>query len=161
MWTTESQPDYFAKILNQIPDPEIPTISIVELGIVRDVKAVGTAVTVTITPTYSGCPAMGLIQQQIEQDLRAAGATSVNIVMVYSPPWSTAWLTPEAREKLKAAGIAPPSGLITIGATKSRINCPFCDSLNTELRSQFGATSCKALYFCKQCIQPFEYFKAI
>ncbi len=153
------------KLLETIPDPEVPAINIVELGIIRAVQASGDSVQVTVTPTYSGCPAMAVIEREIGQVLKAAGFKQVEIKTVYAPAWTTDWISEEARQKLKIYGIAPPAGqaadqLVPFPKKKVVIQCPFCDSANTEKSAEFGATACKALYFCKACSQPFEYFKA-
>ncbi|HNQ60885.1 MAG TPA: phenylacetate-CoA oxygenase subunit PaaJ [Bacteroidia bacterium] len=150
-------------ILEEIPDPEIPVISIVELGITRDVHIDGDSVTVDITPTYSGCPAMGVIEKDIIGKLKAAGVENPKIKVVYSPVWTTDWLNDEAKEKLRKYGIAPPEkashdkSLLT-GKPKI-IACPYCGSGKTKLISQFGSTACKALYKCENCLEPFDYFK--
>lgn len=153
------------ELLAQIPDPEIPVISIAELGILRDV-AVGEdgAVTVTITPTYNGCPALAAIEDDIRARLAAAGFEKVRVETVLSPAWSTDWMSDEAKEKLRRFGIAPPHA--TRGADAHRITlfargvpCPLCGSENTERLSEFGSTACKALYRCLDCREPFDYFK--
>ncbi len=153
--------------IGTVPDPEVPAISVVELGIVRDVAVseVG-AVTVTITPTYSGCPAMFEIEKDIRTALVDAGASSVEVRTVLSPAWTTDWIGPEAREKLRAYGIAPPGlaepeGLITLTRARRAVACPLCGSKDTELRSEFGSTACKAIHVCRSCTQPFDEFKAI
>ena len=153
-------------ILADVKDPEIPVISVVELGIVRDVTIVGTGAVVTITPTYSGCPAMREIEADITRALQEHGVTPVEIRTVYSPAWTTDWIGEEARAKLAAYGIAPPgrvsaSELITLSRRNSPIPCPFCRSLETERKSEFGSTACKAIWFCRGCQQPFEEFKAL
>ena len=153
--------------IGTVPDPEVPAISVVELGIVRgvDVDDAG-AVTVTITPTYSGCPAMFEIEKDIRTALEDAGASTVEVRTVLSPAWTTDWIGPEAREKLRAYGIAPPGraepeGLITLTRARQAVACPFCGSKETELRSEFGSTACKAIHVCRSCRQPFDEFKAI
>ncbi len=150
------------KILDEIPDPEIPVISIVELGIARNVAVLVDKVVVSITPTYSGCPAMKVIEQEIISCLSDKGI-EVEIKIVYSPVWTTDWITDSAKEKLRAYGIAPPE---KTSADKSslfihpkKIQCPRCKSEDTELISQFGSTACKALYRCRACMEPFDYFK--
>ena len=153
-------------ILADVKDPEIPVISVVELGIVRDVTVTGTGVIVTITPTYSGCPAMREIEADIMSALQEHGVSPVEIRTVYSPAWTTDWIDEEARAKLAAYGIAPPmrasaSELITLTRRSSPIPCPFCHSLETERKSEFGSTACKAIWFCRGCQQPFEEFKAL
>ena len=148
--------------LEAVPDPEIPAISVTELGIVRNVACHDGTVQVTVTPTYAGCPATELIQADITQALMAAGATSVEIRLQLSPAWTSDWLGPEAREKLRACGIAPPA---SDGAKPlvfhPRIKCPRCGSAQTEQLSAFGATACKAMHRCLACREPFEYFKPI
>jgi ring-1,2-phenylacetyl-CoA epoxidase subunit PaaD len=149
--------------LNEIPDPDIPVISIVELGIVRKVEVLPAGdVIVTITPSYSGCPAMHVFKEDIVAYLKNNGATNVEIKITHSPPWTTDWISDYTKIKLKKYGIAPPgrsSSEETALFTKKKIGCPFCNSLNTKLTSQFGSTPCKAIWFCNDCQQPFEYFK--
>lgn len=151
--------------LAAVPDPEIPAISVVDLGIVREVRCEGDAVTVTVTPTYAGCPATELIRADIERALRDAGAGAVTIHTVLSPAWTTDWLSAETRARLAAHGIAPPQGAADDGARplvfRPRVPCPRCGSRGTEQLSAFGATACKALYRCTACREPFEYFKPI
>lgn len=158
--------DQALAVLRQVMDPEVPVLSVVELGIVRDVQVDGEGVTVTVTPTYSGCPAMRVIEQDIEQALLAAGAASVGVRVTFTPPWTTDWIPAEAREKLRAYGIAPPGpadhdALVTIGRRRAAVRCPYCGSVSTELRSEFGSTACKAIHVCRTCQQPFEEFKPI
>ncbi len=153
--------------IGTVPDPEVPAISVVELGVVRAVTVSDAgAVTVTITPTYSGCPAMFEIERDIRTALEDAGASRVEVRTVLSPAWTTDWMGPEAREKLRAYGIAPPGraeqdGLITLTRARPPVACPFCGSHETELRSEFGSTACKAIHVCRACQQPFDEFKAI
>ena len=153
--------------IGTVPDPEVPAISVVELGIVRDVAVTDAgAVTVTITPTYSGCPAMFEIEKDIRTALERAGANTVQVRTVLSPAWTTDWIGPEAREKLRAYGIAPPGraeqdGLITLTRVRKAVECPLCGSKDTELRSEFGSTACKAIHVCRSCTQPFDEFKAL
>jgi len=149
------------KILSEIPDPEIPVINILELGVLRDVKLNGEEVIVDITPTYSGCPAMKMIQDDIIAKLKENGMEKIKVNMVYSPAWTTDWITEEAKEKLRKYGIAPPEKStsdknVLLGGKKI---CPRCGSENTEIVSQFGSTACKALYKCLDCKEPFDYFK--
>jgi ring-1,2-phenylacetyl-CoA epoxidase subunit PaaD len=156
------------EVLRGIPDPEVPALDIVELGIVRRVqlKPDG-AVTVEVTPTYSGCPAMQMIEQEILAALRANGYDRVELRTVYSPAWTTDWLSDAAKAKLKAYGIAPPGqavveqALVPLMSSVRRASCPYCGSSNTERKSEFGSTACKAIHFCNACRQPFEEFKAI
>lgn len=151
-------------VLNEIPDPEVPAISIVELGVVRDVVENGNAVEVVMTPTYSGCPAMKTMEDAVRERLSEEG-WKVTIRVIYKPAWTTEWLSAETKEKLRAYGIAPPPRLTfehlhPLSRPKpEEINCPFCASSNTALTSQFGSTACKALYYCNGCNQPFELFK--
>lgn len=153
------------RVLSQIKDPEVPVLNIVEMGIVRDVELSPGRTAVKITPTYSGCPAMEMIERRIRQSLADAGFPDVRLTRVYSPPWTTDWMTPEARKKLQEYGVAPPgrrSGdLVTLEVEAESPTCPFCGSSDTELRSAFGATACKSLHFCRACLEPFEHFKAI
>ncbi|HVZ78105.1 MAG TPA: 1,2-phenylacetyl-CoA epoxidase subunit PaaD [Gemmatimonadaceae bacterium] len=156
--------DDLYRIVGEVKDPEVPVLSVVELGIVRDVQADGSHVTVTLTPTYSGCPAMRTIEQDIRDTLATHGITDVSVETVYSPAWTTDWIGPEAREKLRQFGIAPPGpaeqgGLITLTRRRTPVPCPFCGSSNTERRSEFGSTACKAIHFCNACRQPFDEFK--
>ena len=154
------------EVLRGIPDPEIPVISIVDLGIVRDVTVEGTEVAVAITPTYSGCPAMYAIEEDIVARLRAAGYTQVLVTQRLAPAWTTDWLAPEARERLREYGIVPPGPLRGIDAHRINIHsrsvpCPRCESQNTERLSEFGSTACKAMYRCLDCREPFDYFKPL
>lgn len=163
--TAFSREDVYA-ILDRVMDPEVPVLSVVELGIVRDVAVESHGVTVTVTPTYSGCPAMRVIEQDIEAALREAGIDDVTVRTRFNPPWTTDWIPAEAREKLREYGIAPPGpadheALVTIGRRRPAVRCPYCGSTDTELRSEFGSTACKAIHVCRGCHQPFEEFKAI
>jgi ring-1,2-phenylacetyl-CoA epoxidase subunit PaaD len=155
-------------ILDGVMDPEVPVLSVRELGIVRDVAVddIG-AVTVTVTPTYSGCPAISVIEADIIAALRSAGIGDVRMLTAYAPAWTTDWIAPEARAKLKAYGIAPPGpsseggGLVQLMRARVAVQCPYCDSFDTEVRSEFGSTACKSVQWCRKCGQPFEAFKAI
>lgn len=151
------------KALEEIPDPEIPVISIVELGIARDVTVDDGDVTVSITPTYSGCPAMKAIEDDIIRSLKEKGFGTVKVKMIYAPVWTTDWITEAAREKLRAYGIAPPerstSDKSVLTLHPKKIACPRCGSVHTTMVSQFGSTACKALYKCDECKEPFDYFK--
>lgn len=158
--------DEVYEVLRTVMDPEVPVISVVELGIVRDVEVAGDAVVITITPTYSGCPAMHEIEADIRSALVARGAGDVSVKLVLSPAWTTDWIGPEAREKLRAYGIAPPGraepqGLITLTRARQPVPCPFCGSSDTRLQSEFGSTACKAIHVCNSCRQPFDEFKAL
>ena len=153
--------------LAQVLDPEVPVLSVLELGIVRDLVVQGDAVRVTVTPTYSGCPATEVIQDEIIRALTDAGAGLVQVEVQLSPAWTTDWIAPAAAAKLRRYGIAPPhlSGA-PLSAQPLRfhprdLHCPRCDSTRTEQLSAFGSTACKALYRCLACREPFEYFKPI
>ncbi len=148
--------------LAKIPDPEVPVISITELGVVRSVVFENEKLTITITPTYTGCPAMSVFTAEILASMHAAGFKNLEIKTVLSPAWTTDWLTETAKIKLKNYGIAPPVMLAADADPFSEpppVPCPRCDSKNTRQTSQFGSTSCKALYVCSDCLEPFEYFK--
>lgn len=165
---TSASADPLLEVLRGIPDPEVPALDIVELGIVRRVELrPDGVVTVDVTPTYSGCPAMRMIEQEIVAALRASGYDRVELRTVYSPAWTTDWLSDEAKAKLKACGIAPPDHavveqpLVPLTSIVHRAACPYCGSSNTERKSEFGSTACKAIHYCHHCHQPFEEFKAI
>lgn len=162
-----SRDELFA-ILDEVKDPEVPVLSVVELGIVRDVAANEGRVVVTITPTYSGCPAMHEIEQLISAALSEHGLGPVELRTIYAPAWTTDWIAPAAREKLRAYGIAPPgraaTGVAELTPLRRRtttVACPFCGAADTEQRSEFGSTACKSIWYCRSCRQPFEEFKAI
>ena len=159
--------DELLAILDTVMDPEVPVLSVRELGIVRDVRldARGT-VTVVVTPTYSGCPAIRVIEQDIERALHDAGVDDVRIETVYAPAWTSDWIAEPARAKLKAYGIAPPApaasgDLVQLLRAPRTPQCPYCDSRDTEVRSEFGSTACKSICWCRSCRQPFEEFKGI
>lgn len=144
-------------------DPEIPVLGIADLGVLRDVKIENGAVEAIITPTYSGCPAMNMIALEIEVALENAGFAKPKVTTVLSPAWTTDWMTDEGKAKLKAYGIAPPaakSGRRALFGEQS-VTCPHCGSSDTALISEFGSTACKALWRCKACAEPFDYFKCI
>lgn len=160
-----SEKEKIYSLLETIPDPEIPVISVVELGIVRDVLVEGKNVLVKITPTYSGCPAMKQIEDDIK-NLLSQNNYNTNIEMVYSPAWTTDWISDEAKEKLRKYGIAPPEHSsidkrVLTGKQPRIVACPQCKSTHTEMISQFGSTACKALYKCLDCKEPFDYFKCL
>ncbi len=153
-------------LLSEIPDPEIPVITIVELGVVRDVNIIDAKnVEVTITPTYSGCPAMKQMEDDVRKKLQDQGFENVTIKMVYNPAWTTDWLSAEAKLKLQNYGIAPPEESTTdksfLTGKQKQITCPRCKSKNSSMVSQFGSTACKALYKCNDCLEVFDYFKCI
>ena len=150
------------QILEQIPDPEIPVLSIIDLGIVRDMQLNKNNIEVFITPTYSGCPAMDMIAMNIKMELLQHGFNNVTITQQLSPAWTTDWMTEKGKEKLKSYGIAPPIGKAfnkKYLEEELKVECPQCHSKNTRLLSQFGSTACKALYQCQDCKEPFDYFK--
>jgi ring-1,2-phenylacetyl-CoA epoxidase subunit PaaD len=160
--------DEILAILDTVMDPEVPVLSVRELGIVRDVRIdAGGAVSVVVTPTYSGCPAIRVIEQDIERALHDGGIADVRIETVYTPAWTSDWIPDEARVKLKAYGIAPPAPALSSGDLVQLLRaprapqCPYCDSRDTEVRSEFGSTACKSICWCRSCGQPFEEFKGI
>ncbi len=144
-----------------VVDPEIPVLTIADLGVLRHVAVAGDRVEVAITPTYSGCPAMNMIALEIELALAREGFPNAKVRTVLSPAWTTDWMSEEGRRKLKDYGIAPPEPKSSRRALfgVQEIKCPQCGSANTELLSEFGSTSCKALWRCKSCREPFDYFK--
>lgn len=152
-------------LISEIPDPEIPVITISELGVIRDVIVEGENVEVKITPTYSGCPAMQRMENDIKEILNKNGISNLKITTVYSPPWTTDWIPEGAKEKLRKYGIAPPEKTTEdkswLTGKNKLVLCPRCKSQNTKLISQFGSTACKALYQCQDCLEPFDYFKCI
>jgi ring-1,2-phenylacetyl-CoA epoxidase subunit PaaD len=156
--------------LGEVPDPEIPVISVVDLGIVRDVAFDGDECVVTITPTYSGCPAMEVIAESVTDALHARGLARVRLKNQLSPAWTTDWMSEAGKAALKGYGIAPPvqqsidisglrSGVKRHALQAPQVACPHCGSSHTQLTSQFGSTPCKALYKCLDCREPFDYFK--
>ena len=151
--------------LDQVPDPEIPVISLVDLGIIREVAWQDDLLVVTVTPTYSGCPATTVINFEIEKALRDHGVGRLELKRQLSPAWATAWISDIGREKLRQYGIAPPvEGTAACGVggqVKPIVECPRCGSENTSLVSQFGSTPCKSNYRCEDCLEPFDYFKCI
>src|SRR5579862_4025107 len=157
------------KLLEEVMDPEVPVLSVIDLGIVRDIKfddgpAGDAGIEVIITPTYSGCPAMDVIRMNIKMTLLEQGYKKIKISSVLSPAWTTDWMSEYGKEKLKAFGIAPPTAKQQVCHTAlfhdgEAIQCPHCHSYHTKLVSQFGSTACKALYVCENCKEPFDYFK--
>ncbi|WP_223427083.1 1,2-phenylacetyl-CoA epoxidase subunit PaaD [Tateyamaria pelophila] len=141
--------------LADVPDPEIPAISLVDLGIIRDVQWLDDTLEVTVTPTYSGCPATSIINFEIEAALRAKGIQNLSLKRQISPPWTTDWMSDAGRAKLEAYGIAPPQ------PAGGPAHCPRCQSKAVEKISQFGSTPCKAQWRCTDCLEPFDYFKCI
>ena len=149
-------------LLSTIVDPEIPVVSIEEMGMLRDVNITDTFCEVIITPTYTGCPAMGIIEDDIMTLLQQNGIENPSVKLVYSPAWTTDWMTEATKEKLRKFGIAAPihsSCANWLKPTDVSVKCPKCHSENTKVISQFGSTACKALYSCNDCQEPFDYFK--
>jgi ring-1,2-phenylacetyl-CoA epoxidase subunit PaaD len=152
--------------LSAVTDPEIPVLSVVDLGLIRHVTCDGAGqVEVGLAPTYSGCPATAVIRGSVIAALQAAGFAHPKVVEILSPPWSSEWLSAEGRQKLQRYGIAPPLRSVSspraLWLDSPSVQCPRCESANTEELSRFGSTPCKALYRCKACLEPFEYFKCI
>lgn len=149
--------------LNDVSDPEIPVVSLVEMGIIRDVQVDDKGVTVVMTPTFSGCPALQVMQQDIIAKLHELGAVDVTVKTTLHPPWSSDWINDEARQKLKAFGLAPPQrhgGRIDV-VFFAPTACPYCNSTDTIVKNEFGPTLCRAIYYCNACQQPFEQFKPL
>jgi ring-1,2-phenylacetyl-CoA epoxidase subunit PaaD len=155
-----------------VTDPEIPVLTIEDLGVLRSARVCAGYVTVTLTPTYSACPAMGAIQCDVEAALRADGYTRVSVTLVLSPAWTTDWMSESGKAKLRKYGIAAPTGHATarpsgalprVGPLRLNLSvkCPRCSSLNTSELAHFGSTACKALYECRDCLEPFDYFKVL
>jgi len=153
------------KIISNIPDPEIPVITIKELGVLRKIEQKKGTIIVTITPTYSGCPAMDRFKKDIKEQLEALKVSKFEIQLQYNPAWTTDWITETAKIKLKKYGIAPPAHSVNdinnLLGKKQEIPCPRCNTAKTKLVSQFSSTACKAMYQCEECLEPFEYFKCL
>ena len=147
--------DKIAQLLEQICDPEIPVLTIEDIGILRDIQLVDNQWQIIITPTYSGCPAMNTIEAQIHLALAGSEITDYKIITRLSPAWTTDWMTETGKKKLEAYGIAPPNP----GGTRAPMHCPLCKSPRVEMVSEFGSTACKALWKCTECLEPFDYFK--
>lgn len=157
-------------LLSQVTDPEIPVLSIEDIGILRDISLIDNKFNIVITPTYSGCPAMYHIQDRIKEVLTEKSINNFEIITKLSPAWTTDWMTEEAKQKLKDSGIAPPkrskisgnfnlSDVFNIIKINEEIQCPFCDSNETKVLNEFGSTACKSLHYCNSCLQAFDYFK--
>lgn len=140
------------ELLDTVPDPEIPAISVVELGVIRDITLSNKCYEISITPTYSGCPAVKTFMDDIKTCLTDNKITNFKLKIVYSPAWTTEWMSDKTKEKLRKYGISPPSNIV---------NCPLCNSTKITLISEFGATACKSLHKCIDCLEPFEHFKCI
>nr|CAA66093.1 paaD [Escherichia coli] len=148
-------------LLSQIPDPEIPVLTITDLGMVRNVTQMGEEWVIGFTPTYSGCPATEHLIGAIREAMTTHGFTPVQVVLQLDPAWTTDWMTPDARERLRQYGISPPAGHSCHAHLPPEVRCPRCASVHTTLISEFGSTACKALYRCDSCREPFDYFKCI
>lgn len=158
------------EILSEVKDPELPMIDVVELGIVRDVVVDAEGIHVDVTPTYSGCPAMQVIEREIVYMLNSHGFENVTVHTIFSPPWTTDWLSEATKRKLRDHGITPPrlaaqvgsdiGELVSLRRARPAVECPFCGSSNTEEKSEFGSTACKAIHYCNSCHQPFDHFKS-
>jgi len=148
------------ELLSSVVDPEIPVLTLQDLGVLRDISVVDGEVKVSITPTYAGCPAMETMRADIETTLAAAGYGQVTVEQILSPAWSTDQMSQNGRDKLRAYGIAPPVST-ACGRPAGQIACPQCNSTGVKLISEFGSTACKALYQCQDCREPFDYFKCI
>lgn len=151
------------EVLKSVKDPEVPVLSIIDLGIVRSVKTEDEKIIITITPTYSGCPAIDVISMDIRLKLLEHGFKQVSILQSLSPAWTTDWMTNAGKEKLRQYGIAPPNPKQQFCKeemfAQEAVQCPLCNSFHTELISQFGSTACKAMYRCNECKEAFDYFK--
>ena len=164
--TTGSQTgdvDRIWKALEGVKDPEIPAISLVELGMIPDVSVDGSRVTIRMLPTFAGCPALDVMREDLKRAVEAAGFSEVCVDVVFEPTWSTDRITPEGLRKLKAFGLAPPSkcGAGVTEAALENVCCPYCESRNTTLESMFGPTLCRAIHYCNNCLQSFEQFKPV
>lgn len=155
--------DEIWRALDEIVDPEIPVVSLVEMGIVREVQRNEDGVTIFMTPTFAGCPALDVMRGAIVEKLRALGIARVEVKTILTPPWTSDWITDAARAKLKSFGLAPPplhGGNVRLFFSDA-VACPYCNSTNTRVTNNFGPTLCRAIYFCRNCQQPFEQFKAL
>jgi ring-1,2-phenylacetyl-CoA epoxidase subunit PaaD len=151
------------RALDEVMDPEIPVVSMVEMGIVREVQVQDESVIVTITPTFAGCPALEMMRSALVEKLYALGIENVEVKTVLSPPWSSDWITDAGRAKLQAFGLTPPpshGGNVTLFFPQA-VACPYCGSTNTRVTNNFGPTLCRAIHYCRNCHQPFESFKAL
>jgi ring-1,2-phenylacetyl-CoA epoxidase subunit PaaD len=164
MTTHEINKQTIYSYLEEINDPEVPVLSIIDLGIVRDVVMNDEEIEVIITPTYTGCPAMDMITATIKIQLATLGFKKIKVTQILSPAWTTEWMSEEGKQKLKEYGIAPPNPKQQVCDQKlfaeaEAVQCPHCDSYHTHRISEFGSTACKALYQCDDCKEPFDYFK--
>lgn len=162
--STEITEKKIRSLLEEVKDPEVPVLSVLDLGIVREIKVSEDETEVIITPTYSGCPAMDVIRMNIQMTLLSHGYKNVKITQILSPAWTTEWMSEEGKRKLKEYGIAPPNPRQQVCdqklfAAAEAVQCPHCNSYHTHRVSEFGSTACKALYVCDDCKEPFDYFK--
>ncbi len=160
---TKSNDKLVWKLLEQVMDPEIPVVSVVEMGLIRAVEVNDQSVHITMTLTYSGCPALLAIQEEIKNRLQAAGFKEIELQISHEPAWTSDWIQPQARQKLKAFGLAPPpihGGEFEL-ALLDVVTCPYCGSPDTSLKNSFGPTLCRAIFYCNNCQQPFGQFKPI
>ncbi len=156
--------DIILQALQEVKDPEIPVVSVVEMGIVRDVLVTEKGVTVKMTPTFSGCPALEVMRRDIEARVKQMGFEEVSVETVLYPPWTSDWITDEAREKLRQFGLAPPphhGGNLIAVASLDVAQCPRCGSKNTVIKNSFGPTLCRMIWYCNDCQDPFEQFKPL
>jgi len=156
--------EHILELLENVKDPEVPVISVRELGVLREVQVTDGRVIVTITPTYTGCPAMDMMREDILKELHQAGIANVEVKQVLAPAWTTDWISDTGKSKLKAYGIAPPEKTADIRALKGElpvVECPQCGSKDTVMLSAFGSTACKALWKCNACLEPFDQFKCL
>ena len=154
--------EHIWQILEEVPDPEVPVLNLLDLGIIRDVNLNEDEIEIIVTPTYSGCPATSMINMAIKMKLIERGFNNIRLTNRLSPAWTTDWMTEEGKQKLKAYGIAPPvysKNSDELFSKTDEVECPLCGSKHTHLVSQFGSTACKALYQCDDCREPFDYFK--
>lgn len=158
--TATTTPRQLFELLSVVTDPEIPVLTLQDLGVLREIESTENGIVVTITPTYAGCPAMETMRKDIESVLARAGHQNVKVIQCLSPAWTTDWMTENGREKLRKYGIAPPVKT-TCSKPSGEIRCPQCKSAEVKIISEFGSTACKALYQCQQCLEPFDYFKCI
>lgn len=149
------------RALESVADPEIPPVSIVDLGMIADVRLAGDEIIVDMTPTFAACPALDMIRDEIRKAVLAAGAQSVTVNVVFDPPWTTDRITEQGCRKLKQFGLAPPGPRCTGPPNLDKTPCPYCDSTNTDLESMFGPTLCRSMHYCQDCLQSFEHFKAV
>ncbi len=148
--------------IESVTDPEIPVLSVIDMGIIADVRIADRRVTVDVTPTFVGCPAVDMIRENLKSALHTIGERDVEVNLVFSPPWSSDRMTEQGRRKLKEIGFSPPAkGLVQIGLGNTVVPCPHCNSTNTNMESMFGPTLCRAIYYCRQCQQSFEHFKSV